>query len=554
MSSVLIHCEKCGYEESYERLLAVCPNCGSGEIEARYSLDRALDWPAALEGRSKTMWRYRELLPLRNDENIISMGEGMTPLIRSENLAAMLGLRHLYIKDERQGPTSSFKDRQASLAISTMREMGLNEMVVASTGNVAIAYSAYAARGKIKLWVFTISSIPPEKMREITLYGSELIKVTGTYDQAKQVAARFAERKGLFLDRGLKTIASKESMKTMAYEIAEQLGRFYGPDAQGRPWRSPHWYIQAVSGGLGPVGVMRGFHELNHHGLIDGLPKLGMIQVAGCAPMVAAGRANLDEAAPVLYPKTRIYTLATDVPGAAYTALRREMKQSGGFWESVTDEEAYAALKKVARLDGLSVEPATAVAFAGLFKMVRQRVIDPDEIVVLNCTGHTFAVEKHILGDDLGRDVDVSSAARPSVPQEGLLAALETVDIHMNRVLVIEDDPGAGQLMQRILQARGVPNVELALDGRMGIEAAQRHAPDLIVLDLMMPNVDGFGVLNALKGDSKLRDVPVIVVTAKDLTPAERERLQGQVQGLLQKGSFMDDAVLRALLDEKLGS
>ncbi len=550
---VQTHCLRCGYAEDYERPLLACPQCGETYLDAQYVLEEGLPWPERLRDRPPTMWRYRELLPLRDDLNIVSLGEGGTPLIRSESLAAMLGLRHLYIKDERQGPTASFKDRQASLAISTMRELGITEAVVASTGNVAIAYSAYAARAGIKLWAFIISSIPPEKMREITLYGTELVKVTGTYDQAKQVASRFAESKGLYLDRGIRSIAAKESMKTIAFEIAEELGKIYGPSPSGTPWRTPDWYIQAVSGGLGPIGVVKGFRELEAAGLSNSVPKLANIQSTGCDPMVQAFRAGLEDAPPFPYPKTRIATVATDVPGVAYKLLRQEVLENGGVFESVSDEEAFRALKTVARLEGLSVEPAAALAFAGLFKMVRQKMIDPDEIVVVNCSGHTFSVEKHILGDELGRDVDVTPAARPAVPHEGLLAALETVDRQISKVVVIEDDRSASELMARILQAYGVPEVLQAPDGSAGIQMVRQVRPDLVVLDLMMPGIDGFGVLDHLKSDERLRDVPVIVVTAKDLTNEERARLKGRVQSLLQKGSFIDEAILQGLIDEKLG-
>ncbi|HEC21579.1 MAG TPA: pyridoxal-phosphate dependent enzyme [Chloroflexi bacterium] len=546
---IKIFCPACQYEEEYTHPMIECPACGHTYLNARYEIEGDLPWPEALKGRPGTMWRFRELLPLHNDVNIVSMGEGGTPLIHSQNLGAMLGLKHLYIKDERQGPTGSFKDRQASLAISTMREMGINEAVIASTGNVAIAYSAYAARAGIKLWAFIISSVPPEKMREVTIYGTELIKVTGTYNQVKQVAARFAKSKGLFVDRGIRSIAAKESMKTIAFEIAEQLGEIYGPSPGGAPWRTPDWYIQAVSGGLGPVGIMKAFRELEAFGLSEGLPKLGNIQSSGCDPMVRSFHAGEEEASPILNPQTRIATVATDVPGIAYKLLRQDVLEHGGAFESVSDEEAYRALKTIARLEGLSVEPATALAFAGLFKLVRQKAIDPDEIVVINCTGHTFPVEKHILGGDLGRDVDVRPAARADIPREGLLTALEAVDRNINRVLVIEDDPAAAQLMKRILRAHGVKEVFQASDGRAGLEMVRRTRPDLIVLDLMMPGVDGFGVLDRLKKDQALSNVPVIVVTAKDLTAEERRRLSTQVEGLLQKGSFIDETVLEDLLN-----
>ncbi len=550
--NILIICPHCDYQEPYTRLLTSCPNCGGTYLDARYEVDGDLNWPDALRDRPHTMWRYRELLPIHDDANIVSMGEGGTPLIHSENLGAMLGLKHLYLKDERQGPTGSFKDRQAALAVSTLRELGFKELVVASTGNVAIAYSAYAARARIKLWAFIISSVPSDKMREVTLYGTELVKVTGTYDQAKQVAARFAEGKGLPLDRGVKTIAAKESMKTIAFEIAEQLGAIYGPDDDGRPWRNPDWYFQAVSGGLGPVGLMKGFRELEQYGLSHGLPKLANVQSSGCDPMVRAFEAGQEVAAPFLNPKTRIATVATDVPGMAYTLLRREVLDHGGAFVSVSDEDAFKALRTVAQLDGLSVEPATALAFAGLFRLVRERAVDPDEIVVLNVSGHTFPVEKHILSSDLVRDMDLTNAAQMEIPQEGLLAALEAVDHAIGKVVIIEDDAGASQLMARILKAHGVGEIYQAPDGRAGIDMVEKERPDLIVLDLMMPHVDGFGVLDRLKTDQDLRDVPVIVVTAKDLTASERRRLSGQVQSLLQKGSLIDEDILQGLIDEKL--
>ncbi len=547
----MMNCPNCGYAEIYTRPLAECPQCGDTYFDASYDLGgEALNWPEALQDRPHTMWRYRELLPVRDDAHILSLGEGDTPLTHSKNLGAMLGLKHLYIKDERQGPTGSFKDRQAALAISTMREMGINEAVVSSTGNVAIAYSAYAARASIKLWVFTISSVPSDKMREVTLYGTELVKVTGTYDQAKQVAARFAEKKGLHLDRGIKSIAAKESMKTLAFEIAEQLAAIYGPSPSGRPWRTPDWYVQSVSGGLGPVGVMKAYRELEYYGLAEGQPKLGCIQASGCDPMTRAFAANKEEAPPFLNPSTRIATVATDVPGVAYKILRNQILTYGGTFESVSDEEAYEALKTLAQLEGISVEPATALSFAGLFKMVRKKMIDPEEIVVVNCSGHTFPVEKHILGSDLIRAVDVTQATT-GIPQEGLLSALETVE-SIGRVVVIEDDTGAAQLMKRILQAHGVKNIFHAGDGQSGIELVQRIHPDLIVLDLMMPGVDGFGVLDRLKEDKTLREVPVVVVTAKDLTPEEHTRLTGQVRSLLQKGAFIDDQALQNILDENL--
>ena len=199
------------------------------------------DCRARLAGRGRGLWRYRELLPLRDRPTSSSLGEGGTPLIHATNLGLMLGRPNLFVKDERQGPTGSFKDRQAALAVSVMKENGLTEAVVASTGNVAIAYAAYCARAGIKLYAFLTSLVPAEKMRECALYGAQVIKVTATYDRAKELAAQFAAQRGMYFDRGLRSIAAVESMKTIAFELAEQLAellRAAGRLAGGQPGRA----------------------------------------------------------------------------------------------------------------------------------------------------------------------------------------------------------------------------------------------------------------------------------------------------------------------------
>ncbi|MCC7446038.1 MAG: threonine synthase [Anaerolineae bacterium] len=536
-----LECIHCGHTVSYTRPLAACPKCGENILEARYDLDalRQAGWIDEVVRREPGLWRYHELLPLYDTTNIVSLGEGWTPLLHARNLGMMLGLKHLYIKDERQGPTASFKDRQASVAISVMREQGISEAVVASTGNVAIAYSAYAARAGIKMWSFLTSMVPGEKMREAAIYGGEIIKVTGTYDQAKIVASSFADSRGLFLDRGIKSVAAIESMKTMAFEMVEQLG-----------WQSPDWFIQAVSGGMGPIGVAKGFEEMRAMGIVDRVPALGVIQSAGCAPMVNAFKNGQRVATPVENPQTIIATLSTGNPGRAYELLYDLIGQNGGTMETATDEEAFNATKLLARTEGLSVEPATAVAFAGLIKLARRGIIKPHEVVVINCSGHTLAVEKQILGDRFERQVDVSAKAdKVSVPEEGLLSALEQMEDAIRRIVVIEDNPAAGRLISRILQAQGKYEVHLADGGAAGIVLVERIKPDLVITDLMMPDFDGFKIIDALKSDDNTRNIPIIVLTAKELTVQERERLSGQIERLLQKGSFMDEDLLQSIVE-----
>ena len=559
MRNFSIVCRTCGAHNLYKEPLVACPACGEAWLDARYDLKSlagnrrngriaANNWLALLAERGASLWRYRELLPVRSDENIVTLGEGWTPLIRAHNLGLMLGHPHIYIKDERQGPTGSFKDRQATIAISAMKEAGITEAVVASTGNVAIAYSAYSARAGIKLWVFVTSSVPAEKMREMALYGSEVIKVASTYDQAKQVAAEFAASKNLFLDRGIKGIAAKEAMKTVAFEIAEQLGSIKAggdptaPSANRHPWRAPGWYLQAVSGGLGPVGVMKGFGELQEMGLIDAPPRLACFQASGCAPMANSFHKGLAVAENVDNPLTDITTLATGVPGVAYEVLRELIAQHGGTIDAVSDSDAFSALQVVARMDGISVEPATAVAFAGLFNLIRQGAIRSDETVVINCSGHTFPVEKHIVGEHYTRDMHLPHGSPGR--QEGLLTALEELDGRVQRVAVIEDNPDAARLIRRILQAQGDFLIDEASNGRDGLQLIKETRPNLVILDLMMPGIDGFAVVEAMKADPELKDTPIIVITAKELSPIERQRLNGKIRALLQKGSFMDSDLL----------
>ena len=543
-----VKCARCGHRMPYATPLLACEQCGHDWLDADYDLNAvAATWQAELKSRPFALWRYWELLPLRNSDNIVSMGEGGTPLLRAENLGLMLGHRHIYFKDERQGPTSSFKDRQASVAVSAFKEAGITEAVVSSTGNVAISYSAYCARAGIKLWAFLTSTVPADKMREVALYGTEVVKVTSTYDRTKAVANQFANHKGLAVDRGVRSIAAKESMKTVSFEIAEQLGQLMGDG-----WHAPDWYIQAVSGGLGPVGVWKGFQELYQMGLIDKIPKLAIIQATGCAPMVNSFRAGLAEAENVSDPQTRITTVATGSPGAVYPFLRNIILEHGGAMESVSDDEAFRAMHVMAKMDGISMEPAAAMACAGLFKLLSQRIIKPDEVVAINVSGHTFPVEKHLLDEQRMHNVGTAEAValtRPVAPREGLMTALNRLDGRVNRIAIIEDEPDAARLLRRILQAHGQYQIFEANNGREGLELIRRERPDLILLDLMMPELDGFTLLDILKKEEEdLRNVPVIVVTAKELSPAEKRRLDGQVESLLQKGSFMEEDLMDNIL------
>jgi threonine synthase len=540
-----LECNICGHQQPYEPFSpAICENCDSHWLEARYDYESfKREILRGLPEHPSNMWRYQDVLPLADPASIDLYPAGGTPLWLSQRFAPGLGHASVYIKDERYSPTSSFKDRQAAVAVAAMVESGINEAVIASTGNAAVAYAAACARAGIKLWVFMTSLVPQEKLRETALFGAEVIRVSGNYDQTKQIAAQFAERRKLFLDRGASSISARESMKTIAYEIVEQLG-----------WRTPDWYIQAVSGGMGPLGVYQGFKELFSMGMITHIPKLAVIQAEGCAPMVRAFKSGKDVAEAVI-PNTRIIILSTGDPGRSYTYLWNLVQNFGGLMESVTDAEAFSAMHTLAKSEGMAVEPATSVAFAGLEKMLRNGDIDSEELVVVNCTGHTFPVEKHVMGDQFAVDVELSDSQSPA-PKEGLQAALENLDERTTSVLLIDDNGDDSLLVRRLLEGRKNYRIFTANDGWDGLSQARQKIPDLIITDLMMPELDGFGLVEELRLDPRTKDIPIVVVSAKDITPEERKRLNGHVDALFQKGSlrprkFVDEMI--NVIEEKIG-
>jgi threonine synthase len=522
-----LQCAVCGNQQPYEPFVpAVCKKCESQWLEASYDYEFfKREILRGLPGRPSNLWRYQDVLPLNDPSGLERYPAGGTPLWLSQRFAPNLGHDRVYFKDERYGPTSSFKDRQAAVAVAAMNEGGVREAVIASTGNAAVAYAAACARGGIKLWVFMTSLVPQEKLREAALFGAEVIRVSGNYDQTKQIASQFAQRKHLLLDRGASSIPSRESMKTIAYEIVEQLG-----------WQAPDWYIQAVSGGMGPMGVYQGFKEMFDMGLIKRIPKIAVIQAEGCSPMVQAFKAGKETATAVV-PDTRIIILSTGDPGKTYTYLWKIIQQHGGTMESVTDAEAFDAMRSLAKSEGMAVEPATAVAYAGLEKMLKAGTISKDEVVVVNCTGHTFPVEKHVLGDQWAVDVHLSKDQSPA-PQEGLQAALENLDEKVTTVLLVDDNADDALLVRRLLEGKKAYRVYHAKDGWEGLSMARQHLPDLIVSDLTMPGIDGFGLVEELKLDPRTKDIPVVVVSAKDITDDERKRLNGHIEALYQKGSL----------------
>jgi len=311
-------------------------------------------------------------------------------------------------------------------------------------------------------------------------------------------------------------------MKTIAFEICEQLAGMRAADSL--PWPTPDWYIQAVSGGIGPLGVLKGFSELRDAGLIERIPKIACVQAEGCAPMAGD-------------------------PGRTYSLLFDRLTAGpGGIMLSVSDDEAFHALNLAAKLEGLSIEPAAAVAFAGLFKMAREGIVSRDELIVVNCSGHAIPVERQMLPAGWATELDLEDSALPARPREGLSAALRLLDRHrMRQVLVIDDQADARRLIRRLLEAHGAYEVYEASGVSQALKVLGQRPVDLIILDLMMPETDGFDLVERLKKDDAFREVPIIVVTAKELTRKEWQRLSGKINRLMVKGDFLDDELMREI-------
>jgi threonine synthase len=550
----IVECLDCGYSTPYFPTSVSCPRCGSGWREALYDYQSlALTLPLQLPGRPFDLWRYKELLPVRDHNPHLAIGEGGTPLIKAVALGNMLQCPNLYIKDERQNPTGSFKDRQASVTISALLESGITEMVVASTGNAAISYAAFAARAGIKLWVFLPSRVPTNKVREISLYGTRVIKTTGNYDQTRQMALDFAHQRNIFVDQGTQTVPSIEAMKTIAYEITEQLTAHMGPPASksknqpSRPWRAPDWYIQPVSIGIGPLGVLKGFNELRLMGMTDHTPFMGLIQPEGCAPMVRAWNLGSDNAEPFYNQDTGIESLTIVDPGRTYTLLNHRMGDlSGGAFEAVNDREAYKAVNMVARMEGISVEPAVGVAFAGLIKLCNRGVIKEKDIVVVNCTGHTTAMEKINRLTTLERKKMTSSLVLTN--HEDAITVLNQLDFSETpKLLLAVENEKTRRIIHLFTKLQGALDIMEETDPEKIVSLMQATPPDVMILDMTSQVVNGFGLLDSLYARNNLNPIPTVGLLDGVLTNTEIIQLSMQIEILAKRGELLSSDTLSEL-------
>ncbi|HYM68571.1 MAG TPA: threonine synthase [bacterium] len=393
-----LECTACGATYSADELHTVCAKCGK-VLYPRYDLDRARSGVSRemIAGRAPTMWRYRELMPVDDPGNIVTLGEGMTPLLPLPHVAARLGLRQVFVKDEGMNPTGSFKARGLSAAVSKAKELGARAAALPSAGNAASAAAAYCARAGMDCYIVMPVDAPHTNKAECDVYGAHTYLIRGLINDAGKVIREGSQEHGWFDMSTLKEPYRVEGKKTLGYELAEQLG-----------WSLPDVIIYPTGGGTGIVGMWKAFAEMEALGWVGAhRPRMVIVQAAGCAPMIRAYKAGATHADPWQNAQTIAAGLRVPVAIGDYLILQA-VRDSGGDAYTVTDEEIVADMRELACADGLFACPEGAATYGALKAMVREQKIQPDERVVLFNTG---AGLKYV--DLLRPELPIVDAAHP---------------------------------------------------------------------------------------------------------------------------------------------
>jgi threonine synthase len=377
MNVTHLECGACGLSHEARRLHNLCRDCGK-PLLVRYDLERAARslTKESLSGRPSDLWRYREVLPVEHDENIVTLGEGWTPLLSASKLAARVGLGELFIKDESQNPTQSFKARGMAAAVSMAKELGASALAVPSAGNAAGALAAYAARAGLAAHIFMPKDTPRANVVECEQTGAHVTLMDGLITDCGAEVARLKEAEGWFDVSTLKEPYRIEGKKTLGYELAEQLD-----------WELPDVIIYPTGGGTGLIGMWKAFGEMEAMGWIGNKrPRMVTVQASGCAPIVRAfeeGKRFADE-----FPNAATVASGLRVPRAIGDFLILDaLRASKGSAVSVTDEELIAATREIGASEGLFCAPEGAACLPALRKLIAAGEVKRDERVVLFNTG-----------------------------------------------------------------------------------------------------------------------------------------------------------------------
>jgi threonine synthase len=385
----------------------VCPKHGDdGIVDVRTNelIRRRISPLSLAKDRSDTIWRYKPLLPVRPDSPVPPLTVGWTPLYRADRLAVGLGLRHVWVKDEGRQPSASFKDRASAIAVVKAQERGAEVITTSSTGNAGAALSALCASVGQKNVIFVPESAPPAKIAQLLVYGSAVILVRGTYDDAFELCAQAAKEFGWYNRNTGYNPYMSEGKKTAAFEICEQLD-----------WDAPDRIFVSVGDGCVIGGVHKGLKDLLALGWIHKMPKLMGVQAAGSAALYDAWRTGIDamQMTPI-DAHTIADSISAGLPADRIKALAA-VRETGGAYIKVGDEDILAAIPVLARGSGVFAEPAAAAAYAGLVKAVEQGLMAPDERTVVLSTGNglkDIASARKAVGEPMVVDKDLADVKR----------------------------------------------------------------------------------------------------------------------------------------------
>ena len=391
MNVTHLECALCGLRHEARTLQNLCIECGK-PLLVRYDLEKASAamTPDSLATGESSLWRYRDVLPVENEENVVSFGEGWTPLLRADRLAERLPIKlNLLIKDEGQNPTQSFKARGMTAAISMAKELGVKKVAVPSAGNAAGAMAAYAARAGMEAYIFMPSDTPRANIVECQQTGAHVTLIDGLITDCGKIVAERKEAEGWFDVSTLKEPYRVEGKKTMGYELFEQVSRAVSPRGRtNSPSHAlPDVIIYPTGGGTGLIGMWKAFDEMEQMGWIDSRrPRMVTVQSSTCAPIVRAfenGERFADE-----FENASTVASGLRVPKAIGDFLILDaIRASGGTAIAVTDDELVEAVGEIGAAEGIFCAPEGAACLPALRKLIEDGSVKEGETVVLFNTG-----------------------------------------------------------------------------------------------------------------------------------------------------------------------